>query len=272
MRYVILRDDDTNALTPPRCLERLYRPFLDRGFPVNLATIPEVNVNTRMADGGLEGYLFCRNGETAQTIAIGSNPELVAYLRGNPGFRVVQHGCHHDQLEFELRSRADAAQRLDHGTRALMDAGFSQPLTFVAPYDRLSTASLKEVAARFRVLSTGWYELRRLPYSWWTKFAVKKLRNADHWRIGRTRLLSHPGCLLSCHRPSHEIMDAIAARVESRQLTVLVTHWWEYFREGQSNEPLIEVLHETAAYLGSRRDVKIISFDDLVQAPFSFLF
>ena len=29
MRYVVLRDDDTNFLTPPECLERLYRPFLD---------------------------------------------------------------------------------------------------------------------------------------------------------------------------------------------------------------------------------------------------
>jgi hypothetical protein len=67
-------------------------------------------------------------------------------------------------------------------------------------------------------------------------------------------------------------MDAIAAQVESRQLTVLVTHWWEFFREGRSNEPLIEVLHETAAYLARREDVKMISFDDLVQPPFSFLF
>ena len=29
MHYVILRDDDTNALTPVGCLEQLYRPFLD---------------------------------------------------------------------------------------------------------------------------------------------------------------------------------------------------------------------------------------------------
>jgi hypothetical protein len=34
MHYVILRDDDTCAYTPPACLERLYRPFLERGMPV----------------------------------------------------------------------------------------------------------------------------------------------------------------------------------------------------------------------------------------------
>jgi hypothetical protein len=66
MRYVILRDDDTNALTEPHCLERLYRPFLERGLPVNLATIPEVDLNTRMADGTPEGYLFLRTRRDAR--------------------------------------------------------------------------------------------------------------------------------------------------------------------------------------------------------------
>ena len=51
MRYVIIRDDDTNALTPVSCLERLYRPFLERGIPVNLATIPEVALDTKLPDG-----------------------------------------------------------------------------------------------------------------------------------------------------------------------------------------------------------------------------
>jgi hypothetical protein len=265
MRYVILRDDDTNALTPPHCLERLYRPFLERGFPVNLATIPEVDVNTRMTDGTPEGYLSHRNGATADKLAIGSNPKLVNYLRENPGYHVVQHGCHHDQLEFDRLDRSEAARRMERGAQALMEAGFARPQTFVAPYDKLSRGSLAEAAARFRVLSTGWFELRRLPYSWWPKFAVKKMRKTDHWSMGGTRLLSHPGCLLSRNRPRHEILDAIIHCVESRRLTVLVTHWWEYFRDRQPDEPLIEVLHETAGYLGGQRDVKVIFFDRLTQ-------
>jgi len=264
MRCVILRDDDTNALTPPRCLERLYRPFLDRGLPVNLAAIPEVDVNTRMADGTPEGYLFQRNGETAGEIAIGSNLELVNYLRQNPGYHVVQHGCHHDQLEFDCPHRSEAARRIERGTQVLLEAGFPRPRTFVAPYDKLSRASMAEVAARFRVLSTGWFELRRLPCSWWPKFALKKLRKADHWRMGGTWLLSHPGCLLSCHRPRHEILGAILRCVETRPLTVLVTHWWEYFRGGEPDGPLINVLHGTADCLSRRKDIKMISFDDLI--------
>jgi len=263
MRYVILRDDDTNALTLPHCLERLYRPFLDRGLPVNLAAIPQVDLTTRMADGSPEGYLFLGNGGTAEKMAIGSNPKLVNYLLQNPGYHIVQHGCHHDQLEFDRPDRTEVARRIERGTKVLVEAGFSEPQTFVAPYDRLSRASLIEVAARFRVLSTGWFERRRLPYSWWPMFALKKLRRADHWRIGGTCLLSHPGCLLSRHRPRHEILDSILHWVETHPLTVLVTHWWEYFCGGQPDEPLIEVLHETADCLSRRRDIKMISFGEL---------
>lgn len=270
MRYVILRDDDTNALTEPHCLERLYRPFLAHGFPVNLATIPEVDVNTLMADGTLEGYLFLRNGGKADKLAIGSNPKLVHYLLQNPGYHVVQHGCHHDRLEFDCPDRTEAARRIERGAQVLMEAGFSRPLTFVAPYDRLSRASMAEVAARFRVLSTGWFEPGRLPYSWWPRFAVKRLRQADHWRVGETWLLSHPGCLLSCHRPRHAILDSIVRHVETHSLTVLVTHWWEYFRGGQPDEPLIEVLHQTAECLSRRADIKMISFGELEHGAVHF--
>jgi len=265
MRYVILRDDDTNALTPVEHLERLYRPFLDRGLPVNLATIPEVATGTTMPDGRPEGYLACRNGETASTIPIGANQKLVRYLLDNPGYHVVQHGCHHDWLEFDSAAPEDILRRLQHGIWRLMEAGFPRPQTFVAPYDRLSRHSLREVARRFGVLSSGWYELRRLPRAWWPRFLFKKLRHAPHWRIGKTLLLSHPGCLLSYHRTCNTMLDSILHYVNTQRVTVLVTHWWEYFRDGHADEPFIDFLHDTAEYLASHPDIKVISFNDLVK-------
>ena len=51
MHYVIISDDDTFAFTPPACLERIYRPFLDMGMPVCLATIPEARMSVRTPDG-----------------------------------------------------------------------------------------------------------------------------------------------------------------------------------------------------------------------------
>jgi len=272
MRYVILRDDDTNALTPVECLERLYRPFLDRGLPVNLATIPDVDTDARKSDGSPEGFLFRKNGaapgESAarceNTVNIAENRKLVRYLIDNPGFHVVQHGLHHQYLEFDRVPAAEVANRLEEGTRLLMNAGFPRPQTFVAPYDRLSRASFAEVARRFQVISTGWFELRRVPMDWWPNYFWKKLRRAPHWKVDETLLLSHPGCLLSCFRSYDKMLEGILAHLRRQQVTVLVTHWWEYFRNGVPDETFIGFLHETAHYLANHPDLKVISFSELV--------
>src|SRR5947207_13961786 len=62
MRYVILLDDDTNALTSVDCLERLYRHFLERGLPVNLAVIPDVSTGATTPAGERERFLSAANG------------------------------------------------------------------------------------------------------------------------------------------------------------------------------------------------------------------
>jgi len=261
MRYVILRDDDTNALTPIEYLERLYQPFLERGLPVNLAVIPKVRTDVLDGNGLPEGFLLARNGAVSETLPIGSNHELVGYLRGAPGYHIVQHGYDHTFNEFDRSERHHIRDRLDQGARCLMEAGFPNPPTFVAPYDKLSRASLGEAAKRFRVISTGWFELRRLPPAWWPLYALKKMRRRSHWRVGDTILLSHPGCLLSFHRPYSTMLEQIKETVASRRLTVLVTHWWEYFRNQQPDEPFIRILHQTASWLAEQPEIQVIAFE-----------
>ena len=263
MRYVILRDDDSNALTPVDCLERLYRPFLDRGLPVNLATIPEVSTTATMANGKPEGFLLAKNGEECCAIPIASNKDLVRYILGNPGYHVIQHGCHHDYLEFRQTDRRRICELLERGTSRLLEAGFAPTQTFVAPYDKFSRTSLAEVKRRFRVVSSGWYELGGLPSTWVLRYALKKISGATHWRVGHTLLLTHPGCLLSCQRPYSTILETVRNHVSTHSLTVLVTHWWEYFRDNQPDECLIALLHQTAEYLAASREVKVVSFAEL---------
>jgi hypothetical protein len=265
MRYVILRDDDTNALTPMTCLERLYRPFLDRGLPVNLAVIPEVRTDAKRPDGQLEGFLSVGHHTQSQskTMRMEENQELVAYLLANGGFHVAQHGCFHDYFEFDQLDQPTAVRLLELGAQRLREAGFAAPRTFVAPHDKISRASLLAIATRFDVLSTGWFELGRQPRAWWSRYLCKKIQRAPHWRVGRIAMLSHPGCLLSYLRPTGTILDAVKRQVEKQRLTVLVTHWWEYFKDGTPNRPFIDVLHETADYLASASDLRVISFDEL---------
>jgi hypothetical protein len=265
MHYVILRDDDTNALTPVECLEQLYRPFLDRGLPVNLAVIPNVRTDTISTNGTLEKYLLAKRPDTPPRLSIASNAGLVSYLNGNPGFHVLQHGYDHSLFEFGSDQSADIANRLDQGTAALAAAGFRAPQTFVAPYDRFSRVSLSEIAKRFRVISAGWFELRRLPFAWWLQYAMKKMLKRPHWQVGQTTLLTHPGCLLSYQRPYPTMLESVKQQVESQELTVLVTHWWEYFRDGKPDTAMLEILHATAEWLASNPTVRVIAFDDLAR-------
>jgi len=263
MHYVILRDDDTNALTPLKCLEQLYRPFLDRGLPVNLAVIPNVRTNTLSTDGRLEKYLLAKRADTPLELPIASNTGLVRYLHENPGFHVLQHGYDHSLFEFGSDQPTEILHRLEQGTAALAAAEFQKPKTFVAPYDRFSRISLGEVAKRFNVISAGWFERRRLPFSWWPQYALKKIHKRSHWKVGQTNLLTHPGCLLSYQRPYPTMLESVKKQVESHRLTVLVTHWWEYFRDGKPDAAMIEILHATAEWLASNPNVRVISFDDL---------
>jgi hypothetical protein len=123
------------------------------------------------------------------------------------------------------------------------------------------------VARRFRVISTGWFELRRLPVSWRPRYLIAKLRGRRHWRVGDTLLLSHPGCILSYTRRPETILEALRREIERDDVTVLVTHWWEYFRDGKRNEPFIRVLHELADYLATRSDISVTTFAALAGEP-----
>ncbi len=227
------------------------------------SVIPDVATDATRPDGSSEGFLFAKNGASGKTLPIGGNVRLVQYLRDNPLFHVVQHGCHHDYFEFDRQSRSEIARRLDRGMCLLMEAGFPRPKTFVAPHDKFSRTSFEEVSKRFSVISSGWYELRRLPVSWWPKYTMKKIRNVPHWRMNGTLLLSHPGCLLSCQRPRETMLEEIKRVIQRQELTVLVTHWWEYFPNGEPDASFISILHETAEYLARQSDLKVIRFADL---------
>jgi hypothetical protein len=261
MRTVIIRDDDTNALTPIECLETLYRPFLARGLPVNLATVPEVRVDARAPDGSREGFLPRRHNPAVETVPLNENRALVDYLKANRGFNIVQHGCYHDTFEFDRMDRAEVVRRLDRGTQRLREAGFREVQAFVAPHDKISSVAYGEIARRFRVISTGWFEWRRLPVSWRWRYLLKKLGGAPHWRVNNTLLLSHPGCLLSYLRPKEPMLETVKAAIARQDVTVLVTHWWEYFRDGQPDEAFIRVLHSVADHLADRKDVRVTTFD-----------
>jgi hypothetical protein len=264
MPTVIIRDDDTNATTPIEWLDRLYRPFLDRGMPVNLSIIPEVRMDTRLPDGEPEGFLRGPDVGKGCVKAIGENKPLVEYLK-KEDYCVAQHGLTHEFIngrpEFDQHDVTNVTARLLRGKELLESAGLG-PAAFVAPQDKMSREALRAVARRHPVISAGWYERRRLPYPWLPRYAMKKLARRPHWYVGRTILLTHPGCILSRFKEYGKMLERVREVVLANELTVLVTHWWEYFPKGEPDEAFIAILHSVADFLGEER-VQVGRFDHL---------
>jgi hypothetical protein len=59
------------------------------------------------------------------------------------------------------------------------------------------------------------------------------------------------------------MLAEIRAAVRQGRLTVLVTHWWEFYRNAEPDPGFIRVLHETADFLASEGDVRVVSFEDV---------
>ncbi len=263
MKYVILRDDDANATTPPWMLERLYRPFLDRGMPVHLAAIPEVCTDIRGPDGELEGFLLDGAG-TPGTTPIGENRALCDYVRKERGYVVMQHGLTHEYVdghyELDRDDPREVGERLDRGLATLERAGFARPTGFVAPQDQISRSSLEEVTKRFGVLSTQYLSVDRVPRRHWPGYLLaKKVRKRPHFRLGRAIVLTHPGCILSHKKPIDGMVARVMKALRDDDVNVVVSHHWEYFgRDRTSNEPFIAVLHALAERFAAN-DVKVVS-------------
>ncbi len=268
MKYVIIRDDDTNALTSPELLEELYRPFLDRGMAVHLSTIPLVRTDLPGPHGGFEGFLMGNRAGEPGLSPIHDHTALVDYILHESAYEVLQHGLSHEFVkgtyEFAQTSRVDIIRRLELGRQILLDAGFPLPHVFVAPQDQLSRISLKEVAQRFRILSTGAYWIERMPSYFWPQYLwSKKVRGRPYWSAQGTVFLTHPGCILSYHRPIESILQTALSTIASQRITVIVSHHWEYYVEGR-NQPFIDILHALAEELHRHREIKVIRFENVV--------
>lgn len=270
MKYVIIRDDDANATTPPNQLEQLYRPFLDRGMPVHLAVVPEVRADILGPDGELEGFIQGPNAGKPANLPVEENTALLDYLRHEPGFRVLQHGLRHEfvggHYEFQRDDAEDLRSRIELGKERLREAGFAEPTTFVAPQDKLSRVAMREVLKRFPVISTGWYDLDKVPRRLWAPYLLsKKVRHASHFRTGRHTFFTHPGCILSHRRDPATILPRLRAEVASRDITVIVSHHWEYFLGGRPNVPYMNALSGLCEWLASDKNIRVITFDQAVE-------
>ncbi len=270
MSTVFLRDDDANTTTPPERLERLYRPFLARGWPVNLSIIPEVRTDTRLPDGRLEGFLHGPRAGSPGTLPIRENRALLQYLSAEPGYRLLVHGLHHDfpggHFEFASDDPRDLKARIARALMRFEEAGLGRPKVFVAPQDQMSRTAMALLAENFPVVSGSWYELGRVPRRWWPAYLIqKKVLRREVLRLGGTMFLGHPGCRFRPGRDPDRARLDVLAHVESHDLTVVVLHHWEFFPEDREDPVRIEALHALAADLAARPNLQVSALEDLAR-------
>lgn len=266
-----MQDDDVNAFTPIEFLEALYRPFFERSLPVVLAVIPFVYGTAFPSNEKFKDFLIGENRDSDNYFSIGCNKPLVEYLLKNLGYEVVQHGCRHDRDEFLGNSRQEHISRIEEGRTLMLEAGFRAPNVFVAPSRKISRVAFEELLNAFQLISSSGYERSHVPYSYWMHYAYKKLMRLEHWKVGDTTLITGVGhYYFSQASSSSEILELLKRTIASRRLSVINSHWWEYFKEGKPNHQLIDTLHRFADYLAENPSIKVIVFSNLLDGTLPF--
>ncbi len=234
-RLVVLRDDDVNATTPTERLARAYRPLLAEGHKISFSAIPKVDTVTRDPSGRRESFIV---GKPADPIcAFYRNSEFVVWQRENAAqTEVAMHGLTHARVrggtEFGSLDFAEASIRLDEGLRILTEA-FDQPVrSFVAPWDALSRGSVQAASERFRIISTGFLDRRRLPVRDWPKHYLERLRCQMLVPVGKCWVLRHSGGLTPDVTPE-DIPGVVRQISGGAMVTVIVLHHWMFWSNGE---------------------------------------
>jgi len=140
--YVGIRDDDTNALTSPDTLERIFGDIWDI-FPVTLACIPFISPNADVPDAS----------RLNRPRAISTNDNLRSYIKDrieDEQVEIAQHGYSHEYPDGtpEYVGGAELIKKTKRGKTELESAFDTNVQFFVPPHVRLSRHGLEAVLER----------------------------------------------------------------------------------------------------------------------------
>lgn len=252
-RYVIIRDDDTNFHTPIECLEKIFAPFWNKNLSINLSVIPRVSSKALSVWGTPEGFLSFAENNTANT-EIYRNEPLLKYLKNNPLIEVVTHGYDHRLFEFTSNNRNFLIEHLKRGAEYMQRAGLN-PLAFVPPYDEISKEAFNELIKRFKVISLHHWDSNKIPRS-----ARPKCYARTHWEWKGVKLLSHDD--LVWKKKSKDLLSSVQAGVKKNSITVITSHWHEFFPDGKENIERLRAWHSVADWLHKEK-ITALTFSQL---------
>lgn len=276
MRYVLIRDDDVNFFTKPEVLEDVYGFILERGIPINFSVIPAVNTAAKTDSpffgvGRPEPFLPVDAPSSDQSFLVTGNGPLLRFLNSIKSKEFLLHGFAHagqpGRCEFESDDADALADKLDAGARILEKAFGAAPETFVAPQDKCGSLALSLIRRRFKTLSSGWVEPRRLPPSWYCGYLRMKLARRNYLRVGDFLTVEHPGCMFSKFKDVTRAAEALSGYMDRNQTTVIVTHHWEFFDDGVPNKVLLDAFRQRIT--GLMGNCEFLTFSGLHRKIFS---
>jgi len=273
VKYVLIRDDDLNYHSDFAQIEAVHGKLIERGIPVNFATIAAVNTAARtespdFGEGTYEPFLPRELAGTDREWPIDQNRRLVERLNDWPGVEILQHGYDHcgrpGHYEFESEDAGVIGRKLSEAREILRRAFGRRPDTFVAPQDQYSSEALRQIRAQFRMFSLGWIDRRKLPVAYLPAYAAMKLRGRHYLRMGRCWMLEHPGCLFSRFRDPVQGVAKLKAHLAAHRVTIVVVHHWEFFdAQGKPLAAHVRAFVDTMLALHAQPDVRFLRFSEL---------
>jgi hypothetical protein len=231
---ILVRDDDANATTDPKRMERVYAPLLDAGVRISFAVIPEVALNTRAPDGSREAFLDQSWPDSESRARVSVFSPIAAWLRRNSAsVDVLQHGLSHERLtggtEFGGLTEQAAKARIAEGKAILTSALGKAPSGFVAPWDCLSRGSMVAATEAYDFVSTSWVSRQNLPTAAWPSHVLERLRRNHALRVGSSMVVRHRGGFIAPHTSPSDVPGLLARASSGGGVTVVVLHHWMFW-------------------------------------------
>lgn len=272
MKYILIRDDDLNYHTTIKELSTVYSYLFDNNIPINFATIPSVNTSaiTSSLDfgpGTYEPFIPKEVAGVNKEWPIDENKELITYLKNIPNAEFLLHGYTHFGLppsyEFENNDREIITDKLTKGKEIFKRAFGLVPLTFVAPQDKYSPNALKIIKDNFKIFSLGWIDKARVDMMLRIKYHWMKLQKNNYIKDKNIAMLEHPGCLFSKFKSTQDTIKQLDNYIDKHKFTIIVTHHWEFFEDGEPNHKLIDAFLSKIKALHESKDYQFITFSQL---------
>lgn len=265
----IFRDDDCNFFTQFSQLESIYQHLWSRGIPICLSVVPSILSHPNLDSYGRPcnkritkaQYRMCKYYPITNNKDLCN--EINKYVRAGL-IEIALHGYSHDVDEFDT-SYVKTAELLKKGIKILHDAFPSAEIsTFVAPYDILSTDSVKAIIESGLSICTSGKKLLNHGCDLHLNTIYGHKYN-NLFRVSTRFILTSDSFLyyesLGVDKSLENFTTITLDSIESNnQILVCTNHYWQFF---EYSSDFLEKWHRYTLLILQNPQIQITKYADL---------